>query len=164
MLKIRSVREDFKNYDSLGGILVRIPVVPEYSYIITGSFFTKIGRLTSSPEVRIPGEFENMMNLVGCFVRNEYLPENLTAKLESANVSKFKNTSIECAQYCHDNEDCDQGWSYQISTKKCFFNDFVEIEYLQPGSSILENLRKIGWATGLKSCKIPGALCIVSKL
>ena len=103
-----------------------------------------------------------MMNLVGCFVRNEYLPVNLTAKLQSANVSKFKNTSIECAQYCHDNEDCNQGWSYQISTKKCFFNDILEIEYLQPGSSILENLRKIGWATGLKSCKIPGALCIVN--
>ena len=78
LLQKKVVREEFKNYESLNGILAKIPVVPEYSYIVTGSFFTKIGRLTSSPEVIVPGEFENMMKKVGCYVRNEYIPKDLS--------------------------------------------------------------------------------------
>ena len=159
MFPKKVVREEFKNYESLGGILARLPVVPEYSYIVTGSYFTKIGRLSSSPEVKIPGEFENMMKKVGCYVRNEYLPDDLD--LNSTNVSKF-NSSIQCADYCYNDQSCVEGWSYQISTKKCFFNEKVDIELLQPGSSMQENERKIGWATGLKSCKIPGEFCILT--
>ena len=156
MFPKKVVREEFKNYKSLSGILARLPVVPEYSYIVTGSYFTKIGRLSSSPEVIVRGEFENMMKKVGCYVRNEYLPDDLDL---NTNVSKF-NSSIQCADYCHNDQSCVEGWSYQISTKKCFFNEKVDIELLQPGSSMQENERKIGWATGLKSCKIPGKFLV----
>ena len=158
LLQKKVVREEFKNYESLDGILAKLPVVPEYSYIVTGSFFTKIGRLTSSPEVIVPGEFENMMKKVGCYVRNEYIPKDL-----STTFYKF-NSSIQCADHCYNNQSCEEGWSYQISTKKCFFNDDVEIELLQPGSSMQENERKIGWATGLKSCKIPGTFFVISNI
>ena len=154
------MREEFRNYAMLGGIRVSIPVVPEYSYTISGSYFTKIGRLTSSPEIKIPGEFENMMSKVGCFVRNEYLPNGLKF---GESIGKF-NTTILCADSCYNNQSCEQGWSYQISTKKCYYNEELDIELLQPGSSIPQNDRKIGWATGLKSCSVPGGLMIIQNI
>ena len=148
------ITEEFKTFGDRPGISLKVPVVPEYSYIITGSFVTPFGRLSPSPELRIPGEFENMMKDVGCFVRNEYIPP----KKSSTSPQKY-NSSIDCAQACYDDENCGEGWSFQIATKKCFFQAEVEIEKLQPGSSLMESERKIGWATGLKSCSTPGAEC-----
>ena len=138
-----------------GGINVTVPVIPEYSYKVSGYFKADFGRLRPSEELSLPGEFELLMKQVGCFVRNEYRmteANSSTGKIYQPNV----NSLIDCATLCHLNPNCTEGWSYQIATKHCFFHAEVEIEKLQPGSSIQPHEHTIGWATGLKSCSSIG--------
>ena len=99
------------------GVKITIPVVPEYSYSITGSYTTRFGRLTPSESFSVEGEFENMMKKVGCYIRNDFVfPSRGDAVDEIRNIS----SAIECAKECHLNSTCKNGWSYQIATKDCF--------------------------------------------
>ena len=154
---------EFDNFVK-GGINVTVTVIPEYSYKIYGYFKADFGRLRPSEEVHLPGEFEHLMKQVGCFVRNEYrMDENKTALNETSDsIRKMYHTLIssksliDCATSCHLDVNCTEGWSYQIATKHCYYHDQVEIEKLQPGSTLPPHEHTIGWATGLKSCSSIG--------
>ena len=138
-----------------GEINITIPVIPEYSYNIYGYFKADFGRLRPSEEISLPGEFENLMKKVGCFVRNEYKMNE--TEISEPKIYQPNSTSlVDCATSCHSSDDCKEGWTYQIATKQCFFHSEVVIAKLQPGSSILPHEHTIGWATGLKSCSSVG--------
>ena len=151
------------NFDE-GDINVTVTAIPEYSYKIFGYFKAYFGRLRPSEEIYLPGEFEKLMEQVGCFVRNEYrMDQNETASNETKELIRktyhtmISSTSlIDCATSCHLNGKCTEGWSYQIATKHCYYHDQVEIEKLQPGSTLPPHEHTIGWATGLKSCSSIG--------
>ena len=146
------VEEEFANFGGLKGILITIPVSPELSYKIKGSFKTDFGLLTQSKEVVTPGEFEIMMQKVGCYVRNDYVLNTTSSYFGKV------DSSIECARSCHKSEECKEGWKYEIGTKQCsFYNNVNILEYeeykrFQPGALILSIDLKIGWASGHKSC------------
>ena len=63
---------------------------------------------------------------------------------------------MECAQQCYSSSNCGQGWANQISTKKCFFYDTLNLTQLKPDS--LSSEEDLGWATGLKSCTDSGLI------
>ena len=93
------------------------------------------------------------MKKVGCFIRNEYVPDNVTS-IEGVR----QDSLISCAQSCFKNDTCGDGWSYQLSTHMCHFYALgtLDIVKLQPNTHILDNELTIGWATGLKSCSEAG--------
>ena len=146
------IEELFENFDSDNGISTSIDVVPEYSYSLKVSLKTDFGKLTPSDTVIIAGEFETMMKSVGCYIRNDYTNDNDTTKEHKLQV----NTAIDCATACFESPDCKEGWSYLIGTKECYFVNVLDQSILQPGALLLENDYRIGWATGRKSCTIPG--------
>ena len=156
------LEEDFENYNEREGIKISIPVVPEYSYKISGAYKTRFGRLTTSPEVVVPGEFENMMNKVGCYIRNDFVfqegKKEYTSKESSSEIFNNTKSAITCAAACHDDAECVDGWSYQIATQKCYFYNHFNLDKLQPSTHIMDNEYSIGWATGLKSCDYPGMI------
>ena len=153
--RVKRILEEFENYDKLKGIGLTIRVKPEYSYRIFGSFKTEFGTLKPSKEFSIPGEFEGMMREVGCYIKDSYIHEN---GIESLISNNSITSSIDCAWACHNSTDCKEGWSYQTATKKCIFHKSVEIENLQPGSSLSPHEYTMGWATGLKSCSSQGII------
>ena len=115
-IQIEENFDDLMKSDSKG-VKITIPVVPEYSYSITGSYTTRFGKLAPSSQFIIEGEFENMMKKVGCYIRDDFVfPSRGDAVDEVRNIS----SSIECAKECHHNSTCKNGWSYQIATKDCF--------------------------------------------
>ena len=93
------------------------------------------------------------MSKVGCYIKDSYIHENGT---KSKECNESITSSIHCAWACHNSSVCKEGWSYQRATNKCLFHNFVEIENLQPGSSLSPHENTIGWATGLKSCSSQG--------
>ena len=48
--------EKFEDFDLVDGIYLTIQVVPEYSYRITASYITEMGRLSPSDELNFPGD------------------------------------------------------------------------------------------------------------
>ena len=143
-------KEDFIHYENIGVMNLTIPVVPEYSYLITGSYRTNFGSLTSK-NLSVAGEIENMLRKVGCYIRKDFVFN------EEKTLHAVVGSAINCSEACHRaNETCNDGWSYQIATKRCYFYERFNIEKLQPNTHILPNELTIGWATGLKSCSEPG--------
>ena len=94
------------------------------------------------------GEFELMMSKVGCYIRNNFYFKNST---KNANHD-IQTTSVDCALSCFNDEECLDGWSYQIATKKCYYLTQANMTILQPSFQVPEEDKAIGWATGLKSC------------
>ena len=146
-------------------LIVNVPVNPEYSYLIAASYKTKYGKLRPSENVGELGEFEHMMDKVGCQIRN-----NIYFKDKTPSQVKEVSSSLKCAEECFgDNVKCTDAWSYQIATKIChFYNNLADsdIAKLQPNSQIQQTDRTIGWASGLKSCnanlgKIFKLFCLV---
>ena len=132
-------------------LIVNVPVNPEYSYLIAASYKTKYGKLRPSENVGELGEFEHMMDRVGCQIRN-----NIYFKDKTPSQVKKVSSSLKCAEECFDDDvKCTDAWSYQIATKIChFYNNLADsdIAKLQPNSQIQQTDRTIGWASGLKSC------------
>ena len=151
------IQEDFRNHKNSSGIQITIPVEPEYSYQIFGSYTTRFGRLTPSESISIEGEFEDMMMKVGCYIRNDFV----FSKQTENSVVNTVQSSIDCALSCYNEPTCTSGWSYQIATKRCFFyakdQEFND-QKLQPSTHLLYSEYTIGWATGLKSCSAAGLL------
>ena len=151
-IKQIKIEEDFENFSGMNGIHITLPVSPELSYKIKGSFKTDFGLLTQSEDVVTPGEFEIMMKKVGCYVRNDYVLNTTSAYFGTV------ESSIECAKSCYKKKECKEGWKYEIGTKECFFYNYLNVldyeEYnkFQPGALILSIDLKIGWASGHKSC------------
>ena len=153
LLKPLRFFEDFENFQNSPGIELQLNVVPEYSYLISGSFRTKFGSLTPSKNVSVAGEFENMMKKVGCSIKNNYHFANQTK-----NTTEVESM-VKCASDCHKNPGCQDAWSYELSSKRChLYLGKLNIQKLQPRSEILEVERTFGWATGLKSCSEQGDL------
>ena len=157
------IEEEFANFGNFNGIKLAVALSPELSYKIKGSFKTDFGLLSQSDEVVAPGEFENMMQKVGCYVRNDYVL-NTTSVYFGKVVS-----SIKCAKSCLESNECREGWKYEIGTNQCYFyNNLYALEYeeyrkFQPGALILSIDFKIGWASGHKSCSVLGKKKIEKK-
>ena len=135
----------------MSGISINISVIPEFSYSVKASLKTYYGKLTPSNNLIVPGEFETMMKSVGCYIRNDY-----TTQTNRKQLHGILSSSIDCALACLNNGECREGWSYLIGTKECFFLNELDHSILQPGALLLESDYRIGWATGRKSCKLPG--------
>ena len=148
------LEEDF--VESETGLTLMVTVIPEYSYLIKGSFKTRFGSLTPSESISSSGEFERMMDKVGCNIKYDFYFQNKTPV--AASPSDNLDSSIDCARECYKSADCVDGWSYQIATGKCLFYDDIPIETLQPTHKLHEYEYTIGWASGLKSCTEPGGL------
>ena len=154
------IEEEFATFGNLKGIMLAVALSPELSYKIKWSFKTDFGLLSQSEEVVAPGEFENMMQKVGCYVRNDYVL-NTTSVYFGKVVS-----SIKCAKSCFESKECKEGWKYEIGTNQCYFyNNLYALEYeeyrkFQPGALILSIDFKIGWASGHKSCSVLGKIRI----
>ena len=138
-----------------------LSVVPEYSYLVSGSYTTRFGKLSPGKNISKEGEFEILMKKVGCFIRNDYVPGTEIEKV----VGGRQDSLINCAQSCFKNNTCGDGWSYQLATQMCYFYKLgtLEIEKLQPNTHILDNELTIGWATGLKSCSEAGSTRLFMK-
>ena len=142
------ILEDFNNDE----INISLDIMPEYSYLISGAYNSHIGSLSSSRNYSLPGEIERMLQKVGCFIKNDFFYENDTAE-----VTIDKSSSIECAESCSKSfSQCNFGWSYQLSTKKCMFMRNVSTENFKPSMNSTRNDCTIGWISGLKSCAAPG--------
>ena len=128
---------------------------PSYSYHVSVAFTTKYGHLTPSDNYTSVGEFQWMMDShVGCYVLNDFYFK-VNSVVDSSPVKP--SSAIRCAELCHHNDNCREGWSYQQATRVCLFiKQADQIEILQPESHILENNKTVGWATGLKACTVPG--------
>ena len=148
-----------KDFDELEDLDISITVFPEYSYLISGSFKTKYGILTPSENFTSQGEFERMMNKVGCNIKNEFYfsEEEKKPETKPERIEKH-DSSILCATACHLSDICTNGWSYQISTGTCNFYNEIDITLLQPSTQLDESDLTIGWASGLKSCTKPGTV------
>ena len=153
-LKQIRIQEDFEKFAALPGMNLTIPVIPEYSYLISASFRAEFGSLTPSMNTSIPGEFESLMKKVGCSVKNNFYFKDKT-KWEFENLT---DSLIACASACFNNDSCIDAWSYEYATRKCFFYGKLSIIKLQPASSLLDVEQTLGWATGLKSCSEEGKI------
>ena len=146
------VEEDFQSFENEAGIQVTLNIVPEYSYLVSAAYRTKFGILSPSKNVSMPGEFQMMMKTVGCFIRNDFYVANTTFKFPNHTI----NTTIDCANACHQDESCVYGWALQLATKNCTFYNNITLEKFQPNALLMEHEKRIGWSSGLKSCKKPG--------
>ena len=86
--------QDFDPYES--GIEVSYSVVPEYSYNVSVAFNTEYGTLNPSDNVTSKGEFERMMDEVGCYIMNDFYFKNSAENEDNSRISS-QNTSIDCA-------------------------------------------------------------------
>ena len=129
-----TIEEDF---DTTTGhpLDLSVTVIPEYSYLIRGSFKTRFGSLTPSESISSAGEFERMMDKVGCNIKNDFYFQNNTPVTPSP---PHQDSSIDCARACYNSSHCIDGWSYQIATGKCQFYDDIPIETLQPSHKLHE--------------------------
>ena len=142
-----------ESFNETGIIDFSIPVIPEYSYKISGAYQSPYGSLHMSRNITLKGEIERMMTKVGCYIRNNFYFQNDTASAINAN---FVKSEIACAESCHKSPTCQFGWRYQLATKLCIFMQNVNITNLKPEMPVLKNARTLGWASGLKACSEPG--------
>ena len=143
-----------KNFDEKDELLIELTVVPEYSYTIKGAFTCFFGSLDSSKVYQFEGEYERLLNKVGCYVKNDFYFVNDTV---NENMTRFSKSSFDCSESCLQSSECTVGWSYQISSKQCIFmNNNVTISDLQADVDSGKTDNVIGWASGVKSCSQPG--------
>ena len=103
------------------------------------------------------GEFERMMAKVGCYIRNDFYFEKSRSVTDSPDTTSRQNTSIDCAQACFNaGGTCRDGWSFEISTKSCFYLNQIDVSVLRPNYQLQWANMTLGWATGRKSCTLPG--------
>ena len=113
------------------------------------------GSLTPSKNYTSKGEFERMMEKVGCYIRNDFYFKKDRDEQNTSFISQ--NTSIDCARACFNAvELCTDGWSFQIATKRCFFLNKIDIDVVRPNVHLISANMTLGWATGRKSCSVPG--------
>ena len=148
VFKNTTLTEDFMDQPE---IIIKLDVIPEYSYNLSVSFNCQFGSLPGSKNITSKGEIERMINKVGCYARNDFYFMNDTGTQRT-----FVGSSIECAQLCHTNSSCQLGWRYQISTKKCYFIENVTISVLKPDMDTIKRDDTKGWISGLKSCFTSG--------
>ena len=149
---------------------LKIPVVPEYSYLVSGSFKAEFGTLSPSENLTMPGEIERLMKNPGCHIKYDFKFTNYIESKNSNNqtietIMEYqtseageKMSSIDCAKACFSNSTCGEGWSYQIATKRCIFYENIDLDVMQPGHSVSEANQTLGWITGLKSCNRAGSI------
>ena len=101
------VNKDFK---TLNEVTITIKAVPEYSYTISGSYTTDFGTLSPSRNHSSPGEFERLLQGVGCYIRSDHhpSPQPPAVFLDQA------MSAISCADQCHTSSECHHGWAYQV--------------------------------------------------
>ena len=140
------VNKDFK---TLNEVTITIKAVPEYSYTISGSYTTDFGTLSPSRNHSSPGEFERLLQGVGCYIRSDHhpSPQHPAVFLDQA------MSAISCADQCHTSSECPHGWAYQVATRRCqFLAEDVDTASIRPNYQLEENEATLGWASGLKSC------------
>ena len=166
------IQRDFEEFRDMSAMKFKIPVIPEYSYRVIGSFRAKFGTLSPGKEMIFPGEIERLMKNLGCDVKYDFIFKRYSKKVDNGSDEIVdyswlgrgkKDSAIDCARACYDdNENCNEGWSYQLSTKRCiFYTSPIDLEIMQPDNSINEDRKTIGWITGLKSCHRAGVYSIL---
>ena len=65
-----TIQKYFNGDDKISGT---IPVIPEFSYHVSGFFTTDFGDLRPSKNISFPGEYERMMEMVGCYIRQSLI-------------------------------------------------------------------------------------------
>ena len=141
-------------FNQEGELNLDIDISPEFSYLVSGSYESRFGRLKSSRNTSLSGEIERMMKKVGCFIIN-----NQWFEKDEANSVTFENSAIDCAESCSRNQDsCHLGWSYQMGTRKCLFMRNVTEQDFKPNMNTTKTEFNVGWISGHKSCSEPGDL------
>ena len=73
-IRIERKFEEFKNHQQM---TLKIPVVPEYSYLISGSFVAEFGILTPGENLTSQGEIERLTRNLGCFIKYDFVFRDL---------------------------------------------------------------------------------------
>ena len=141
-----------KVFDSNNLIQFDVKVQPEYSYLISGNFYTKFGNMKTGKNFSLSGEIERSIKKVGCYMKNDFFFKNLTGQNR---YYEYTDSLIECSNLCHFRSDCILGWSYHIVTKKCYFLSKANLTKINPAIFITPEEKSAGWITGLKSCSVP---------
>ena len=130
-----------------------VEVYPEYSYLVSGIYVTDFGNLNSGRNFSSAGEVERLQEKVGCNIKNDFYFKNQHSHNKNFTL---QSSLIDCAVACFANSSCLLGWSYQVSTKRCYFLSKGNMTKISLDEHIPETEKQVGWITGLKSCSVPG--------